>query len=278
MLVGAPLHDNGHLDEGRAYLYLGSANGLAGSPGWTFEPNQAGAHAGAALASAGDVNFDGYFDVLVAAPDYDRPGHVDAGIVFVFYGSAAGLHAAPDDTLANDATGSRFGTALGYAGRTSSDFYDDIVIGAPEYSNGQANEGAVYVYPGGFPKIATTPSFTFESNETGARAGQSVAGAGDVNADGFGDLIIGEPGAAPGAHPVAGRMIILPGAPGGPTSTPIATVNGSEDSLAVGTGVEAMVGEAAGADAAPGAGMSRPACGLAEAGAAAAGGSSLGTR
>src|SRR4051812_29185579 len=56
VLAGAPLFENGQVDEGRAYLYLGSANGLAASPAWTFEPNQANAHAGAVVAPAGDVN------------------------------------------------------------------------------------------------------------------------------------------------------------------------------------------------------------------------------
>jgi len=237
VLVGAPLFDNGQVDEGRAYLYLGGPTGLSASAAWTFESNQANAHAGAVVASAGDVNYDGYFDVLVAAPEYDRPGHADAGAVFVFYGSAQGLHAAPDDTLANDVTGALFGTSVGYAAYTNNDLYVDVVIGAPGFSNGQVNEGAVYVYNGGTLGFAAAPSFTFESNDAGARAGQAVGGGGDVNGDGYADVIVGEPGASTGGHAQAGRIIVLPGSSTGVTTAAIALVEGSQDSLAVGTGV-----------------------------------------
>ena len=236
VLVGAPLYDDGQVDEGLAVLYLGGPNGLSNAHAWLWEPNQANAHAGAALAGAGDVNQDGYSDVLIAAPDYDRPGHVDAGAVFVFYGSASGLHATPDDTLANDVTGSHFGASLSFAGFTDNDTWVDIVIGAPDYSNGQANEGAVYVYKGGNNPFGTAP-FIFEGSETGARAGAAVSGGCDLNADGFADILVGEPGASPGGHARAGRAIVLPGSSGGVTSAPIATLNGTEDSLAVGAGV-----------------------------------------
>ena len=60
VLVGARLFDNGQSDEGRAFLYLGSASGLAAGAAWTAEPDQAGARLGQSVADAGDVNGDGY--------------------------------------------------------------------------------------------------------------------------------------------------------------------------------------------------------------------------
>ncbi len=236
VLVGAPLFDNGQADEGRAFLFLGSANGLAANSAWTFEPNQAGAHAGAVVAPAGDMNGDGISDVVIGAPLYDRPGHVDAGAVFVFYGSAQGLHATPDDTLANDATGSRFGAAAAYAGDVNNDYYADLVIGAPGFGNGQANEGAAYLFHGRFAGFGT-PALVVEGGEVDARLGEAVAGAGDVNADTYADVLLGAPGASPNAIPAAGILYLLKGSASGIDPVPLATVPGTADSLEVGGGV-----------------------------------------
>ena len=68
VIVGAHDYDSDQTDEGRAYVYLGSASGLASSPAWTAEGDQAGADFGISVATAGDVNGDGYSDVIVGAP------------------------------------------------------------------------------------------------------------------------------------------------------------------------------------------------------------------
>ena len=90
VIVGAPGYDNGQTDEGRAFVYYGSAGGLSGSPGWTAESDQQGASFGISAATAGDVNGDGYADVIVGARDYDN-GQENEGRAYVYYGSAGGL-------------------------------------------------------------------------------------------------------------------------------------------------------------------------------------------
>ena len=94
VIVGAPRYDNGQTDEGRAYVYYGSAGGLSGSPGWTAESDQAGAFFGDSVATAGDVNGDGYADVIVGAPYYDN-GQTGEGMAFVYYGAGGGLPLLP---------------------------------------------------------------------------------------------------------------------------------------------------------------------------------------
>jgi hypothetical protein len=67
VIVGAILYDNGQSNEGRAYVYHGSAAGPAASPAWIGEPNQALADFGVSVATDGDVNGDGFSDVIIGA-------------------------------------------------------------------------------------------------------------------------------------------------------------------------------------------------------------------
>src|SRR5262245_22580432 len=76
VLVGAPNIDDGQTNEGRAFLFFGSATGAATAPAWTVAGEQAQAVFGGSVASAGDVNGDGYADVIVGASTFDN-GHVD---------------------------------------------------------------------------------------------------------------------------------------------------------------------------------------------------------
>ncbi|UCG93277.1 MAG: FG-GAP repeat protein, partial [candidate division WOR-3 bacterium] len=73
-------------DEGRAYVYHGSATGLSTIPDWIAESDQAGAEFGNYVSAAGDVNGDGYSDVIVGARWYDN-GQTDEGGSFVYLGN-----------------------------------------------------------------------------------------------------------------------------------------------------------------------------------------------
>ena len=68
VIVGAAHYDNGQTDEGRAFVYHGAATGLGTAAAWTAEGNQASAVFGVSVGTAGDVNGDGYADVIVGAP------------------------------------------------------------------------------------------------------------------------------------------------------------------------------------------------------------------
>jgi hypothetical protein len=86
VIVGAYLFDNGETNEGRAFVYHGSASGLSTTPNWTAESNQANAQFGFSVASAGDVNGDGFSDVIVGAYGFSN-GETDEGRAFVYYGN-----------------------------------------------------------------------------------------------------------------------------------------------------------------------------------------------
>ncbi len=189
VLVGAIFYDNGQIDEGRAYLYYGSASGLSTAPDWTAEGDQAYAHLGP-VGAAGDVNGDGFDDVIVGAAEYDH-GQTDEGRAFVYYGSASGLSPTPNWTAESDQAYASFGILASTAGDVNADGYADVVIAARFYDNGQIDEGRVYVYHGSASGLSATPNWTAEGNQISANFGELVSTAGDVNGDGYADLILG---------------------------------------------------------------------------------------
>ncbi|HZI93105.1 MAG TPA: integrin alpha, partial [Patescibacteria group bacterium] len=195
LILGADSYDNGEVDEGRALLFLGSSSGLASSPAWVAEGNQAGAHYGASVSQAGDVNGDGYGDVIVGAPGYDngQTGQTDGGRADVYAGSAAGLSTAPIWTTEGDQDGAQLGASVAGAGDLDRDGFGDIIVGAPGYDNGQTDEGRATIYPGSASGPAPTASWSVEGNQDGAAFGSAVAAAGDVNGDGYADVIVGAP-------------------------------------------------------------------------------------
>jgi len=190
VIVGAPLYDNGETDEGRAYLYHGSAAGLSTSPAWTAESNQSNAYFGISVAGAGDVNGDGYSDVIVGAHLYDN-GETYEGRAYVYHGSATGLSTGPAWTAESNQSHAVFGRSVASAGDVNGDGYSDVIVGAYGYDNGETNEGRAYVYHGSATGLSTSPAWTAESNQSSAWFGYSVASAGDVNGDGYSDVIVG---------------------------------------------------------------------------------------
>ncbi len=189
VVVGAIVFDNGQANEGRAYLFLGSPSGLQLNPSWTAEPNQADARFGCSVGTAGDVNGDGFADVIVGAQQY-RVNNDMVGAAFVYLGSAGGLAPSPAWTV-HSQINSTFGNKVGTAGDVNRDGFSDVIVGAVDFSNGEASEGKAFVYHGSATGLSTSPAWSVESNQAGAFLGYSVATAGDVNGDGFADVIVG---------------------------------------------------------------------------------------
>jgi hypothetical protein len=222
LAVGAPFEDMGTVaDAGAVYVLYGSSGGLQaagpddqswtqGGDGTGGDP-EIGDRFGAALA-AGDYNADGFADLAVSAPYEDLGSDADAGVVQVLYGSTSGLQAAgPDDqswtqdspsVRDNTEPADRFGFSLS-AGDHDGDGSDDLAVGVPFENEGRlADAGAVQVlYGSGSGLQATAPDDQRwfqgredleDSSETRDQFGYAVA-AGDVNGDGFGELVMGEP-------------------------------------------------------------------------------------
>ena len=114
VIIGAFLRDGAHVDGGEARVYLGSASGLATTPVWTAEGDTANASFGWSVGTAGDVNGDGYADVVVGARFHSET-FFEEGRTYVFHGSASGPAAAAhwivDGGEAKASLGWRVGTA-----------------------------------------------------------------------------------------------------------------------------------------------------------------------
>ncbi len=189
VIVSAPTYDNGQTNEGRAYVYLGSATGLQSTPDWQDEGNEADANYGWSLGTAGDVDGDGYSDVVVGAWQFDG-GLVNQGKAYVYYGAPSGLSSTPDWTAVGGQANAYLGSSVATAGDTNGDGFSDVIIGAPYHGNGQTDEGRASVYLGGPAGIEGFYSRVWSGPSAGARYGGAVAPAGDVNGDGYGDVVI----------------------------------------------------------------------------------------
>ena len=179
---------------GLCHLYLVSSLGLSSTPGWeAYEGPSQGPFCDS-VASAGDVNGDGFSDVVIGAKEYNFGSPTGDGAAFAYYGSPdALLAAAPVWNSEGDQADAQFGVSVASAGDVDADSYDDIVVGAWMYDNGEVNEGRAFLYSGSPAGPASTPSWTAEADQVSAFFGSSVASAGDVNGDGYSDVIVGAP-------------------------------------------------------------------------------------
>ena len=148
-------------------------------PDWYYDGDLSGDEVGYSLGTAGDVNGDGYDDVIVGAAQ-DGVSVDKEGVAYVFHGSPGGLSTLPDWTVGSGVKGARFGAAVGTAGDVNGDDYDDVIVGAYGYKDDQGQVGAVFVFLGSENGLSTTPDWTFVGDQKDAHLGVSVGTAGDV--------------------------------------------------------------------------------------------------
>jgi hypothetical protein len=228
VIVGAPYFANGQSGEGVSFVYYGGASGLSATPAWTAESDQVSAGFGISVSTAGDVNGDGYSDVIVGAYYFDS-GQNNEGRSFVYYGGASGLSATPAWTAESDQANAWFGWAVSTAGDVNGDGYSDVIVGAPYFNNDQVSEGRSFVYYGSASGLSAAPAWTAESDRASAQFGWSVSTAGDVNGDGYSDVIIGASYFTNGESG-EGRSFVYYGGASGLSATPAWTAESDQAS------------------------------------------------
>jgi hypothetical protein len=206
MIVGAFLNDAGGEDAGRAYIFFGGS-----SPDSVADIVLTGQAAddqfGTSVSTAGDVNGDGYDDVIVGAYHNDGGG-TNAGRAYIYYGGTS-MDTLPDVVLTGEVvlpdeiTGDQFGIRVAWAGDVNGDAYDDVIVGADGADVGSAdNAGKAYLFFGG-PNMAgrnaSLADVVLQGEEIQDGIFASVNGAGDLNNDGYSDIVVGAAGYTTGS-------------------------------------------------------------------------------
>jgi hypothetical protein len=209
VIVTAYFNDAGGSNAGRAYVFLGGPAPDAVAD-WTLTGEVAGDSFGRSASTAGDVNGDGYSDMIVGAYFNDAAGS-NAGRAYVFYGGST-PNAVPDMTFTGEAANDQFGISVSAAGDANGDGFSDVIVGAHQNDGGGPEAGRVYLYYGG-PGLDSDADLVFTGAVAGDRFGLSISGAGDVNGDAYADVIVGaNQNDAAGAD--AGRAYVYYGGPG----------------------------------------------------------------
>jgi hypothetical protein len=202
LAIGAPAADS---SKGRIYLYRGGPHGLERKPSATLRhPDHGGI--GSSLDGGIDINGDGYADLVVGAA-FGRNDRT--GCAYVYYGGPSGLSGVPGDIVCEPpGTFGRFGTAVAAVGDVDGDGYGDIVVGSDQVED---YWGHVDLFLGGPKGLNPRSAVTIKGTHGRSFFGGRLARAGDVNGDGYADLVVG----APNAKGEDGAADVFLGGPGG---------------------------------------------------------------
>ncbi|MBC8327489.1 MAG: FG-GAP repeat protein [Planctomycetes bacterium] len=174
---------------------------------WRFDGLAAADALGCSVSDAGDVDGDGYADVILGANGASPGGLYYAGSAMVHSGATGGRIWRFDGQAPLDF----FGDSVSDAGDVDGDGHADLIIGAHGADpGGLSMAGSAFVYSGATGGLI----WRFDGRAAGDNLGRSVSSAGDVDGDGSGDLIVGAPSADPGGVFAAGSAFVYSGATG----------------------------------------------------------------
>ena len=177
VIVGAPYAKK--KNKGTAWVLAGPD----GSVLHAFHGDSPDDHFGWTVSGAGDLNGDGFGDLLVGAPFDDKDSKFDNGSAQVFSGKDGSVLY----TFTGDSSGDFFGSSVSGAGDVNGDGFADVIVGTPLDDNNGTDSGSARVFSG----FDGLDLYTLDGDSPGDVFGFSVSGAGDVNGDGYADVIVG---------------------------------------------------------------------------------------
>jgi hypothetical protein len=218
LIIGAP--GTGDLAPSRSYVVFGkggvfdpslNVSDLDGSNGFVIDSINPYDSLGSSVSGAGDVNGDGFDDLLIGAPSADPNGQGFADSSYVVFGKASGFNVSLNVSALDGSNGFVINSSVysvSNAGDVNGDRFDDLIIGA---------RGQSYVVFGkgeGFDASLNPSSLSGTNGFVINGSGASVSDAGDVNGDGFDDIIIGASGATSNGQYYAGKSYVVFGKEG----------------------------------------------------------------
>ncbi len=249
VIVGAHGADPNGYWSGSSYVVFGMVSGfsatmdlssLDGSNGFRLVAER---DFSGGSSNAGDVNGDGFDDVIVGAHGADPNGRY-SGSSYVVFGMASGFNATMDLSSLDGSNGFRLDgvTAYDFSGRSSNagdvngDGFDDVIVGASGADSNGNNSGSSYVVFGKASGFSATMELSSLDGSNGFRlngvaerdySGSSVSTAGDVNGDGFDDLIVSAPDADPNGNNSGSSYVVFGKASGFSATMELSSLDGS---------------------------------------------------
>jgi len=190
LAIGAPFASpNGHLNAGNVTIVFGGPS-FTGRPGAWINSSSDDELFGCSLAAGGDINRDGYGDLIVGAPFATARGMTGAGRVDVYYGGSP-MNAVADKTFFGEVADAHFGWSVSGNASVDGDTSLDLVVGAPGHRVGLSATGAAYVIRN---IIKANPNVNLATGKAnGDEFGFAVAMIQDMNADSYAEVAVGAP-------------------------------------------------------------------------------------
>jgi Ca2+-binding RTX toxin-like protein len=253
LIIGAYRASPNGSFSGASYVVFGKASGfganldlssLDGTNGFRIDGLAAGDSGGRCVSSAGDVNGDGFDDIIIAAPGADPNGISSSGASYVVFGKASGFGASFDLSTLDGTNGFRIsgvaindlsGWSLG-SGDVNGDGFADLILSAEGADPNGDLSGATYVVFGKAAGFSATLNLSALDGINGFKisgaalkdySGYSVASAGDVNGDGFADVVIGAIGVDSGGTYSGAAYLVFGKAMGFSANLDLSALDGS---------------------------------------------------